>query len=323
MLKIDVHIHFNGDHPDCLKLLERLDLKLLNVCVAHDSSGRWRTAAHAYRQLSDQHPERYAWCTTFDPPELPDADYAERVIDGLERDPDAVGCKMWKNIGMDVQTPSGAYLMVDDPLFDPIYEYLTKVDRTLLMHLGEPLACWHPLDPEGPHYWYYKSHPEWHMYGRSGVPSHGELIDARDRVLARHPKLRVVGAHLGSLEYDVSEIARRLDLYPNLAVDTSARTKDLARQDSDVVRQFFLRYPNRILFGTDLVFREPQSSLSQAARTANLLSVHDRFEAEFLYYESQDTLEMGGREVQGLGLPPGVLASFYHDNAADWYPGIC
>jgi len=62
--------------------------------------------------------------------------------------------------------------MVDDPLFDPIWEFLAHEDRTLLMHIGEPLACWRPLVDDNPHYGYYSKNPQWHMYGKPEYPSH-------------------------------------------------------------------------------------------------------------------------------------------------------
>jgi hypothetical protein len=187
------------------------------------------------------------------------------------------------------------------------------------MHIGEPLACWQPLDPQDPHYGYYSSHPEWHLYGKPGYPSHRELMDARDRVLAKHPRLRAVGAHLGSLEYDVAEVARRLERYPNFAVDTSARLADLACQDGDIVRQFFLHYQDRILFGTDLVQRVPQSSLSDETRCEVLEWMGARYRSEFDYFESQGQVEVRGREARGLGLPEKVLTKLYSANARAWY----
>jgi hypothetical protein len=324
MLKIDAHVHYNGDHADCVELLDRLDLKLLNVCVAHSADDPWRTGRDAYRQLTEAHPGRYAWCTTFDSPGF-SPDYAERAIAGLEQDFDAgaIACKVWKNIGMEVRKPSGAFLMVDDPLFYPIYEYLVRSGRTVLMHIGEPRACWQPLDENDPHYGYYSQHPEWYMYGRSDHPSHQDLIDARDRVLARFPRLRVVGAHLGSLEYDVAEVARRLERYPNFAVDTSARTKDLAYQDRGAVRAFFEAYADRVLFGTDMVIRDSHAAKPRSERETMLQRAERVYEHEFAYYATRQPIAMGGREVQGLGLPPEILERFYCDNARSWYPGIC
>jgi predicted TIM-barrel fold metal-dependent hydrolase len=323
MLRIDTHIHYIGDHPDCLALLERLDLKLLNVSVAHGADDPWREHAEAYRALADAYPTRYAWCTTFDPPDWSD-DYVERVIAGLEADfaRGAAACKIWKNVGMDVRTPSGAFMLVDDPLFDPIYTYLAREGRTVLMHIGEPRACWQPLGEDNLHTSYYSAHPEWHMYDKPEFPSHEALIDARDHVLAKHPNLRVVGAHLGSLEYDVVEIARRLDSYPNFAVDSSARTKDLAAQDRETVRGFFQAYADRVMFGTDLVIRTSHLTMDAQERERNLARVTQVYERESAFYEGDQLTVQGGREARGLGLSDEILQRFYLDNAARWYPGI-
>jgi predicted TIM-barrel fold metal-dependent hydrolase len=320
MIKLDAHIHYNGNHPDCVELLERLDLKLINVCVAHTAGEEWRERAQDYQQLAHTYPDHYAWCTTFDPPDF-GPDYAERVIAGLKEDfaTGAVGCKIWKNVGMQIKKPSGEFLLVDDPLFDPIYSYLIQAGQTVLMHIGEPKACWEPLDENNTHYGYYSQHSEWYMYDKPEYPSHQDLIDARDRVLARYPKLWVVGAHLGSLEYDVSEIARRLDRYPNFAVDTSARTRDLALQDRDTVRQFFERYQDRILFGTDFVTRSSQADLETTERFANVQRLNQVYQREFAYYDTLDELSVAGRTVQGLGLSSKTLERFYHDNAVHWY----
>lgn len=323
MPKIDAHVHCSGDHPDCLSMLERLDLKMLNVCVASSSHPDWRAEAAECRALAKAYPTRYAWCTTFDPPDF-SADYVERVIADLQKafQAGAVACKFWKNIGMEIRKPSGEYLLIDDPLFDPIYEYLAWVGKPALMHIAEPIACWQPLDENNIHYGYYSQHPEWHMYGKSGVPSHQELIEARDRVLAKHPKLRVIGAHMGSLEHDVREVAKRLDRYPNFAVDTSARIRDLAVQDPQLVREFFLAYADRILFGTDIVERRPFSDLSENERQARLQSLEEHYRAEFAYYETSGPVMLRGRQFQGLGLPAEVLDKFYYTNALAWYPGL-
>jgi predicted TIM-barrel fold metal-dependent hydrolase len=322
MVRIDAHIHVNGDHEDCIALLERLDLKLFNVCVAHTGED-WRAWREACIALTERHPQRYAWCTTFDVPDF-SPDYAECVIAELEQDfgRGAIACKVWKNVGMEIRKPSGQFLMVDDPLFDPIFEYLARSGVPALMHIGEPLACWQPLDESRPHHNYYREHPEWHMYTKPEYPSHRQIIDARDRMLARHPRLRVVGAHLGSLEYDVAEIARRLERYPNFAVDTSARMRDLAVQDPQTVRQFFLAYPDRVLFGTDVVAREPLSALPDTERAEQLARLASAYEREFAYYETERAFEVAGRTVSGLALPAAVLRKLYHDNAAAWYPGI-
>lgn len=80
---------------------------------------------------------------------------------------------------------------------------------------------------------------------------HADIIGARDRILEKHPTLVVDAAHLASLEHDVAEVARRLDRYPNLHVEVAARTRDLTYQPTAKVRDFFLQYQDRILYGVD------------------------------------------------------------------------
>jgi predicted TIM-barrel fold metal-dependent hydrolase len=148
------------------------------------------------------------------------------------------------------------------------------------------------------------------------------LIDARDHMVAKHPGLRVVGAHLASLEYDMAEVARRLERYPNFAVDTSARLLDLTYQDPRLVRQFFQDFSDRILFGTDIVRQESFAAMPETERQAALTQTVERFKTDFAYYESGQMMTIRGREVQGLGLGEEILENFYWRNAQQWYPGV-
>lgn len=317
---IDAHMHVNGDHSDTIDYLKSKNLKLLNICVAHDNTIWGKRKDERYQQLAEKYPERYAWCTTFELPDF-EPDYVERVLGELERDfkNGAVACKVWKNIGMEVRKPDGELLLVDDPLFKPIFDFLARSEKPLLMHIAEPLACWRPLSEPSPHQNYYQNNPEWHMYGRTDMPSHEELIASRDNVIEQNPDLRVVGAHLGSLDYDVAEVAKRLEKYPNFAVDISARLGDLMTQDNDTVRAFFSKYQDRILFGTDIVMREPHSSLSPEERAKQIASLDQTYDDHFRYFETDETVTHRGVTTAGVHLDDSVLEKFYRDNAQVWY----
>jgi len=310
MPRIDAHVHYAGEHSDALALLEELDLKLINISVAHGRRGPWREWSDRFRALADRNPDRFAWCASFDLPGFEDPDYVDRMIEGLERDfaAGAVACKVWKHIGMELKDPGGQAFMVDDPLIEPIFAHLEKTGRTLLMHMADPIRFWQT--PGGP------------AAGKH-MPSHRDIIAARDRVIARHPKLRVVGAHVGSLSHDLGEVARRFDRYPNFAVDTSARLSFLARQDSETVRAFFIKYSDRILWGTDIVKAFP---IDQPApeREPILRRVREIYRHAFLYYESDAVVPIHEKDfrVPGLGLPEDVLEKFYATNARTWYPGL-
>ncbi len=322
---IDAHTHLPADHPRAVALLAELDVKALNISIGLDSGGAWRKSvefgADGFRKLVREHEARFAWCTSFDTPRFDDPEYVERTIALLASDFEAgaLACKVWKNLGMGVRDRDGKFVLVDHPLFDPIYEYLARENRTLIAHVGEPRSCWRPLDEDSPHADYYRAHPEWHCYGKSEVPSWQELIDARDRLLAKHPKLRVVGAHLGSMEHDVGEVARRLERFPNFAVDTAARTLDLALQDGEQVRAFFARFGERLLFGSDLLFERELSTLPEEELGRTLEAIRSTYRRELDFYRTRQGFEWRRWQVTGLGLSAALLDRFFTTNARTWF----
>lgn len=320
--KIDAHVHFCGNHPDCLNRLRGFDIRLMNICVAHPPRS-WEKQRVQFRTLARQYPQTFTWCTTFDPPDFKedDGDYARRVIDGLRADfsDGAVACKIWKNVGMEAKRPNGDFVLPDDPVFDPILDFIEHAKKPVLMHIAEPLACWRPLDERSPHYHYYRDNPEWHMYGKPGFPSHEELIAARDNVLERHPGIQFIGAHLGSLEYDVDEVARRLDRYPNFAVDTSARMKDLMIQDGEKVAAFLTKYRTRVMYGSDYVDYRDQSEMPEPARSSSLESLFDMYKHEIDYLISSGPMAYSGYQFNGIALSEPVAHQILYENAHRLY----
>jgi predicted TIM-barrel fold metal-dependent hydrolase len=216
---------------------------------------------------------------------------------------------------MAIRSKSGAYLLPDDPTLLPIYEMIQRADRTLVAHLAEPDGAWLPLDARNPEFTYYSNNPQWHMYGKAGAPVKGEILEARDRVLARYPKLRVVGCHLGSNEDDLKRLAKRLDTFPNFAVDTAARVRYFARGNRDEVRQFLNRYQDRILYATDFSLREGDPAVA----AKSLRAVYDR---DWAFFSGGDAMEYNGRATRGLALPDVVLRKIFRENALRWLPGL-
>jgi len=329
MTLIDAHAHLPADHPEAQALLAQLGVRVLNISLGLDAAGRWRdspmSGVDAYQRLAQAGPKRFAWCTAFDPPTPSDlerpGEFTERTISRLAGDfaGGAVACKVWKNIGLEVRDREGRFVMVDSPLLAPIFDFIAREDRALILHTGEPRACWLPLDPTSPHFDYYSQHPQWHMHGRTDFPSHGALIAARDRVLERHPSLRVIGAHLGSLEYDVGELEARFRRFPNFSVDTAERLLDLAAQPFERVQSFFEAFAGRILYGSDLLFETAFSAMSDDDRRQALRQMRSVLEQEQAYYGRTDSLSVRGRPVRGLGLSEATQRQLFEDNARQCY----
>jgi len=324
MRRIDSHCHFNGLHPSSAKFCDDLNVKILSICIGFDNHGEWRKQAEKYGGMAKQYPDQFAWITSFDLPRFGDKGYVDSVINQLDRDfkAGAVACKVWKNLGMEVKHPDGRWFQVDDPLLRPIFDYLAKVKKPLAMHIGEPMACWRPLDKNSPHYGYYSVNPQWHMYGKSDWLSHEDHILARDNIAKNHPDLRIIACHFASLEYDTDEVAKRLDKYPNMAVDTSARIGDMMIQPREKVRNFFLKYQDRILFGTDLFTHWDVAVPTDAQREEIHKEVKECALAWFDFLSTDKVVKYWDHSAQGLALPADVCEKIWLHNAKHWYPGI-
>jgi predicted TIM-barrel fold metal-dependent hydrolase len=221
---------------------------------------------------------------------------------------------------MELKSKAGKYLLPDDPVFDPILDHIAAKDKTLYAHIAEPMAAWLPIDPTNPDSMFYNEGPNrfWYMYGHPERPSKATILAARDRMLKRHPRLRVVGCHLGSMEEDVDDIAKRFDLYPNFVVDTGARVDDLMVQRREKVRAFLIRYQDRVLYGSDAALIPQGNDPTEGA----IKNWEDQYAHEWKYLATSDIVMCRGRKVQGLALPELVLRKLYHDNAVRWVPGV-
>ena len=210
--------------------------------------------------------------------------------------------------------------MIDDPAFDPVLEFIASQEKTLVAHIGEPKNCWLPVDSMTVNNdkKYFKRHPEYHMYLHPEYPSHQEITKHRDNMLKKHPTLKVVGCHLGSLEWSVDELAKRLDTYPNFAVDVAARICHFQVQDREKVRDFLIKYQDRVIYGTDNEISEIDDLQMRVDEFHNIWLNH----WEYFATNSIMTSTIVNNEFQGLDLPETVLRKIYHGNAAKWYPGV-
>ena len=319
---IDTHAHvMNKGDPEFLAILERLRMHILDILLVDDHREYrkdWNTQHEDGFALLRGGRGHVALCTSFDPFKFNDTDFAAETIKGLNQDfaDGAIAVKIWKNIGMELKDKNGKYVFADDPKFEPIYQDIQSHNRTLVAHQAEPDEAWGPPNPNGLDYPYYKENPTWYMYDKPGVPSKKQILDARDRMVAKNPKLRVVGAHLGSMEEDLEGLGQRFDRYPNFAVDTAARVVHFVVKPSDKVRAFILKYQDRIVYGTDLEV-EQKENIQDAIK-----EWQDQYARDWRYFSTRDEFEYEGHKTQGLGLPPAVLRKLYHANAVHWFPGI-
>jgi predicted TIM-barrel fold metal-dependent hydrolase len=331
MPKFDTHAHIRGslgkDEGQFVTLLKKHNLKWLDICVVGTEWEKLKQKIALAERFHENYPWNFSWATSFDLENWRNKDWTQVALEtigqGFARG--AVAVKVWKEIGMVLKDPSGHYVMIDDPRFDPVLNYIQEHNKTLVAHIGEPRNCWLPLDEmtvEGDRE-YYKNHPQYHAFLHREIPSYWDQIKARDKMLEKHPGLRVVGCHLGSLEFDVDELAKRFDNYPNFAVDMAARIVHFQVQDREKVKSFILKYQDRLLYATDSEVGVGEGQSDVPAQLSELEKVYQR---DYRYFATDQEIEVpqvkAGFRVRGLALPRGVLKKIYFENAKAWYRGI-
>jgi predicted TIM-barrel fold metal-dependent hydrolase len=250
-------------------------------------------------------PGRFATYGWMDWSDLQSPGFFRRTVDRFEDlvAHGACGLKLWKDLGTSISDAQGKLLPVDDERLAPLFEKAAELGVPIMFHTSDPDAFFLPIDPENERYEELAAHPEWSFHGSHF--SKQELLAQRDRVFARHPKTTFVAAHVAERPENLEYVGHLLETYPNVFVDIGARCAELGRQPY-TARKFFLKYSDRILFGTDLV---PESEMYR---------LHFRFlESDDQYFEYPSHASRQGRwNIYGLFLPDEVLRRVYRDNAS-------
>ncbi len=320
---IDTHTHAYVNTPAFLNMIKRLHVHIVDIILVDDQENiaEWKDLAKERKDtwgIVDAGAGAVSFCTTFDPFKLNGSNFSKEAIVQINEDFDrgAIALKIWKNIGEEVKNEEGKYVLPDDPIFKPIYDDIAAHNKTLIAHVADPTTVFEAPNPAAPDYTGYMSSPGFYMYRRPDAPSKPEILRARDHVLEANPSLRMVGAHLGSMEADFGELGRHLDRYPNFAVDLAARMDYLVIQPRSFLLPFIDKYQDRLIYATDLEIFPGEHE------TETIKSWEDSYALDWRFLATTEWLIYRGHLVQGLGLPRSTLRKLYHDNAVTWFPGI-
>jgi predicted TIM-barrel fold metal-dependent hydrolase len=297
---IDYHNHLDAQDPTAvLKVMDACGVeRLVNITM------RTGDAAFAIIRRFHSASNRFATIGWMDWSGVEDRSFAQLSVERLERlvEHGACGIKFWKDLGLSVRDSEGSLLAIDDERLAPIFEKAGELGIPVMFHTSDPDAFFQPIDRHNERYEELAAHPDWGFYGSHF--SKQQLLEQRDRVFARHPKTTFVGAHLAESGENLGYVSELLEKYPNVSVDISARTPELGRQPY-TAREFFLRFADRIVFGTDLL---PEVSMYR---------LYYRFlETADEYFEYPSHASRQGRwNIYGLFLPDDVLHKVYRENA--------
>src|SRR5665213_1425575 len=239
-----------------------------------------------------------------------------QAIEQAHRD-GARGLKILKTLGLYLRSDitSGTLVKIDDRRFDPMWDTCGQLNMPVAIHIADPVAFFTPTDRFNERYEELHNHPDWSFYGRD-FPSFMELIEARNRMMARHPKTRFIVLHVGNYAEDLKNVSENLDRFPNMTVDTAARIAELGRQPR-AARKFFDKYQDRIVFGTDAT--PHGDAYPQQLFGDKLYEIYYRFletDDEYFDYAPAKTPPQGRWEIYGIDLPESILRKVYNGNAA-------
>jgi len=329
--KIDTHMHLHSTQPTFMLEAQHDNFRVLSINVDNPDRPSIDEQQRISEILLQKYPNTFAFAATFSVKNYDQPGWSESVIKRIDTalSHGAVAVKVWKNIGMSLRAANGAMVMVDDPHFNTVFDYFETNHVPVLGHLGEPKNCWLPLDQmtvKGDRE-YYEAHPQYYMYLHPDMPSYEDQIRARNNMLDQHKNLQFAALHLASLEWSVDVLAQFLERYPHTVVDLASRIAHLqaqANQNPDKVRNFLIKYQDRIMYGTDSeqdadtvktgIDQKPADDFSKETRETWL--------QDWRFFNTADTMQVADLDqpVKGLALPKIVVDKIYHGNAERFFP---
>lgn len=304
---INIHAHFTAWIE---KLNEEQIIKIMDNCGV-EKIVDLDVAANVFKDKIENYKNNYAgrliafYHIWFPDGTVPDTFFSEEVARLEEAvKMGAKGLKIWMNLGLKARDSSGKLIPVDDPRLDPVWTKAGELGIPVLIHVNDPSAFFISVDRYNERFEELSAFPQWSFYGPE-FPSKQTVLGQFENVIKKHPKTIFIGAHMAMMGENLNYLGSLLDKYPNLYVELSAQVHELGRQPY-TARRFFIKYQDRILFGTD---GNPREDHYRAY--FRFLETSD----EYFDYPFSDVHNFGRWKIYGLYLPDEVLKKIYYKNA--------
>jgi len=327
---IDLHQHINGTTQHLTRAVRIMDR--VGVGVAVNLSGGYVTRGtnamsefeRNKRRADTLFPGRFVQYMNLNYGGWGDAEFSERAVKQIEEGHrlGAAGLKEYKRLGLNLKDGAGKLIRIDDAKLDPVWKRCGELGLPVSIHVADPRAFWLPYDEKNERWKELKDHKSWWFGDTNKYPPRMELLEALNRVIARHPKTTFVCVHFANNAEELEWVDESLTKYPNMMADLAARIPEIGRHDPEKVRRLFIKHQDRIFFATDFQVydrlilgssgNEPPPTDDDAA---------EFFAKEWRWLETNDrdfphmTPIQGDWTISGIGLPAPVLRKIYFDNA--------
>ncbi len=309
---VDVHNHLR-DGSEVGTFLREMDAAGVFSVVNLDGGTTPEEVRERIARLDDAHPGRFLTFARIDFSDFDDPDWSRKATERLAAcfDAGAKGVKISKALGLNFKHADGRLIKIDDPRIDPLWALCGERDKPVMIHSADPAAFFTPLDRFNERWHELGDRPHWSFHGPQ-FPSREELLEARNRVIERHPGTLFIGAHVGNNPEDLATVGRWLEKYPNFVIDIDARISELGRQPY-TARRFLIQWQDRVMFGTDTTPRDREA-----------FRIYYRFlETDDEYFDPEKSHHRQGFwMIYGVFLPDEVLRKMYYENALKYVPAL-
>ncbi len=257
-----------------------------------------------------------------------DPQFFNRAPEMLEKavNAGAIALKNLKQLGLVARDMEGKLISIDDPRLFPIWERAEKLDIPVAFHVGDPVAFFKTWEPGNERWDELKLHPEWSFADSSKYPPLKTLLEQVKRVYKKFSKIRFVGVHVAGYSENIKEVGNWLDEIPNLSIDTAARIGELGKHPAEEGKEFFNKYQDRVMFGTDMAFWENcDVEGAGPCKDFTLEDIRSFYDIHWRYFQTKDkqfdhpTPIQGNWKIDGIGLKTRPLKKIYWDNAFRFY----
>ena len=301
---IDMHMHAprGGGNLDSIALVMIKNMNLTNVqkTILFCGTGK------AFDQMAavfGKYPDRFElWCG-FDLSDYDKPGFGAATIAELERcvklGAKGVGEISDKGRGLVRGSGTGQTIHLDDPRMDPILEKLADLKLPINCHTGDPRWMYEPMDAKNDllfEAYYFR------LDNQKGIRNHAEMVETLERAVKRHPRTTFVACHFMNLSYDLNQLGKMFDKYPNLYADISQREAYVASIPR-FAREFIEKYADRLVWGTDQGYSLPMYR--------NSFHILETLDEHFYAWDVSNTRYC----LYGLGLSDATLKKLYRDNA--------
>ncbi|MCX7704892.1 MAG: amidohydrolase family protein [bacterium] len=199
---------------------------------------------------------------------------------------------------------------IDEPEYYDFFEILQEKKFPIVWHVADPPEFWdrqkiHPLALKR----------GWGYFSK-GFPSYEEIRQKVSRVLSNFPHLKIIFAHFYFLSQNLDEAADVLEKHQEVNFDITPGAEMYINfsQRPEATRNFFIKYQDRIVFGTDTSITEKFDRRG----TREKISFMKRFlETEDVFHMPKgdiNFLSQPDKPIKGIKLPFSVLRKVYRKN---------